>query len=323
MPKHPKGSRHNTTEYMKQKTILLPLLLFFLTATAKSPKSVIVVDTITYVYRSNDPDESSKSAQEHAIEYAKRALLEKCFGVNVSSVVEFITSEQNHKGEFITDETFYSKNSSITKGEWLETLAEEVRRKGHNGEYWEVEVFLKGKLRELRSNPVDLEVMSINHGNYKHNERGMQIGIPTTSFKHDDCLSVRFRTPISGYVSIFLRDDTKDVVNTLLPYENSDGFASEVKNNKEYLFLSADPMYPFSSPVVLQTEKEIEHNTLIVVFSQKRFHTSLSNQGEKTSEGYIPLPDVALPKFQKWLQALRGFDETVQVQEILLTIKNK
>ena len=307
---------------MKRKTILCVSLLVLGLFMEAKPRAVIV-DSITYVYQSNDPNESLRSAQEHAVENAKRALLEKCFGVNVSSVVEYMTAEQRQKGEFVTDESFYSKSSSIAKGEWIETLEEKVLRKGHDGEKWEIQVFLKGKLREINSNPVDLEVIPINHGNYKHNEKGMQTGIPTTSFKHDDCLSVRFRTPISGYVSIFFRDDTNDLVNTLLPYENSDGFATEVKNNQEYIFLSADPAYPLRSPVVLQTAKEIEHNTLIVVFSQKRFHTSLSNQGEKTAQGYIPLPDVELSKFQKWLHALRGFDETVQVHEIVVTINKK
>ena len=101
----------------------------------------------------------------------------------------------------------------------------------------------------------------------------------------------------------------------MIPYDNGDGNAREVKSNKDYLFLcTQDPAYPYQEETILTTSKSMEYNTLIVVFSQKKFHISLSNKGEF-------VPEVENSKFQKWLHGLRAYDTTAQVEEIVLTIK--
>lgn len=255
--------------------------------------------------------QSQLEARRTAIERARIQALADEFGTIVSQTNT--TTMHNTEGQTKTD--FNSFSASDVRGVWVEDTNEPEITMVYDQNQIVFHVKVCGKARELKSNPVELQIETINYGYHNGEEHPFRPGYETTQFKNNDFFGVRFKAPIDGYVAIFFRDDNNDIVYTQLPYEGSDGYAREVKSNKEYTFLNnQDPEFPPLPSAILTTDRKIETNTLVVVFSKRLFHMSLTNHGEF-------FPEMELPKFQKWLHSLRVHDETAQVEEIVITIK--
>jgi len=279
---------------MRHWYIIVVLCLSFLfsfaqkTATVCGERDYIVPETQTLV-----------EAKRTAITQARLKAIADEFGTMVTQTNT--TTMHSKNGEASTNFNSYSENE--VRGLWLsDTKEPEVEVRCQN-DMIVIHVSVCGKAREQKMAAVELLVKPLNNG------------FETTNFKHNDRFSVSFKSASSGYVAVFLRDDDNDIVNVMLPYENGNGTAREVKSNRDYLFLTTkDPDYPYDEETILTTQKEIENNTLIIVFSQKKFHVFLSNKGEF-------VPEVEASKFHKWLHNLRVYDTTVQVEETVLTIK--
>lgn len=238
-------------------------------------------------------------AKQAAITQARLKAIADEFGTIVSQTNTTAMHTSNGK----TNSSFNSFSENEVRGIWLSDTKEPEVEVKYRNDMMVIHAEVCGKVREQKREMVELQVKPLNNG------------FESTNFKNNDRFSVSFKSAASGYVAIFIRDDNNDIVNVMMPYENSDGNAREVKSNKEYLFLcTRDPEYPYDEETILTTSKSIENNTLIVVFSQKKFHISLSNMGEF-------VPEVENSKFQKWLHGLRVYDTTAQVEEIVLTIK--
>lgn len=238
-------------------------------------------------------------AKQTALTQARLKAIADEFGTIVTQTNT--TAMHNINGQ--TNSSFNSYSENEVRGIWIsDTKEPEVSVDFHNGM---MVIYTKvcGKIREQKQASVEMQVKPLNKG------------IESTLFRNNDRFSVSFKSAASGYVAIFLREDNIGVVNVMMPYDNGDGNAREVKSNKDYVFLTTkDPEYPYGEETILTTDKTVENNTLIVVFSQKKFHVSLTNKGEF-------VPSVENDKFKKWLHGLRVYDTTVQVEKIVLTIK--
>lgn len=159
-----------------------------------------------------------------------------------------------------------------------------------------------GKARELKTAEVELKMRVLNNG------------FEVDQFRSNDKVSVGFKSPVSGYVAIFFRDDNAGVISCMMPYENENGVAREVKSNKEYIFLSTDdPIYPYREQTILVTDKTIEIDTFILIFSKKAFSMPSSEIGKF-------VPELSVEDFQKWLRRNRINDETMQTIEKTIQI---
>ena len=238
-------------------------------------------------------------AKRTAITQARLKAIADEFGTIVSQTNTSAIHTKNGQ----TNSSFNSYSENEVRGIWISDIKEPYVNARYHNEVMVIHVEVCGKVREQKQSSVEVQVKSLNNG------------IESTTFKSNDRFSVGFKSASSGYVAIFIRDDTNAIINVMMPYDNGDGNAREVKSNKEYVFLCThDPEYPYAEETILTTNKSIENNTLIVVFSQKKFHISLSNKGEF-------VPEVENSKFQKWLHGLRVYDTTAQVEEIVLTIR--
>ena len=238
-------------------------------------------------------------AKQTAVTQARLKAIADEFGTIVSQTNTTTMHNSNGKSE----NSFNSFSENEVRGIWISDTKEPEVSVMYRNDMMVIHAKVCGQVREQKRETVELQVKPLNKG------------IESTLFKNNDRFSVSFKSAASGYVAIFIRDDNNDIVNVMMPYEDSDGDAREVKSNKEYIFLcTQDSEYPYTEETILTTSKSIENNTLIVVFSQKKFHISLSNKGEF-------VPEVENVKFQKWIHGLRVYDTTVQVEEIVLTIK--
>ncbi|MBQ9439190.1 MAG: hypothetical protein IJU35_01125 [Paludibacteraceae bacterium] len=238
-------------------------------------------------------------AKRNAIIQARLKAIANEFGTVVSQTNT--TAMHNRDGK--TNSSFNSYSENEVRGIWISDTNEPELTIKYRNEMTVIHVEVCGNIREQKRETVEVQIKPLNKG------------IESTLFKNNDRFSISFKSAANGYVAIFIRDDDNEIVNVMMPYEDSDGNAREVKSNKEYLFLcTKDPAYPYDEETILTTSKTIENNTLIIVFSQKKFHISLSNKGEF-------VPEVENSKFQKWLHGLRVYDTTAQVEETVLTIK--
>ncbi len=293
---------------MKKTFYLLFFILLQMSITLRAQRMVSVCGSTEYVVPETQTLVEAKRA---AVTRARVQALADEFGTIVTQTNTIAVHNTN--GE--TNSTFNSFGENNVRGIWIEDTKEPEIHVSYKNDMMIIRAKVCGKARELKSTPVELDIQTLSYGYYDGNENPIRKAYETTQFNNGDFFGVRFKAPIKGYVAIFIRDDNTETVYTQLPYVGSDGYAREIKANQSYVFLSnEDPAFPYKTTTILTTERKIENNTLIVIFSKNPFHLSLSNQGEW-------FPEIELPKFQKWIHSLRMHDESAQVEEIVLTIK--
>ena len=281
---------------------LLSLLLLF-PMLVISQRTVKVCGEVDYVVPEN---QSQAEAKRTAIARARTKAIADEFGTIVHQTTT--TAIHNSNGNNDVDINSFSENE--VRGIWVEDTQEPEISMSYRHNMLVIHASVCGKARELKHNKTELSIRVRNDGKTKE-------GVETNNFRNNDRISIAFQSPVKGYVALFIREENTGLVHIMMPYdtENADGYAREVKSNREYVFLnSQDPQYPYSTPTILTTDRSIENNTLIVVFSEQSFRLSLTHKGEF-------VPEVEDAKFRKWLHGLRVHDTTAQVEEIVLTIK--
>lgn len=241
---------------------------------------------------------SLAEAKAIAIERARLTAIANEFGTTVSQTNLATTHIENGT----TRNDFLSLGETEVKGDWLGDTKEPEIRPVYENNQLVIYASVCGKVRELKTAEVELRMQIMNNG------------IETEQFKNNDKVAIRFKSPVNGYVAIFVRDDNAGIVSCMLPYENENGKARVVKNSKEYIYLStADPIYPYQEETILVTNKKIEFNTFVLVFAEKEFAMPLSDMGEF-------VPELSIEHFQRWLRKNRINDKTMQTIEKTIQI---
>lgn len=273
----------------------ITVLFLFIVFVCYSQKTVNVCGEYRYVAPDNV---SPADAKRIALERARLEAMAKEFGTNVSQTNLSTTHIKN--GETETD--FLSMGGTEVKGDWLGDTQEPEINISYEQNSLAVTAKVCGKAREIVSSAVDLSIKVFCNG------------IESERFKNNDKLSVEFKTPVDGYLAVFLRDDNMGIVSCLMPYETENGKARAMKRNKTSILLSTkDPLYPYREETILVTSQEQEFNTLVFVFSEKEFAMPISDMGEF-------VPELSIEDFQKWLRKNRINDETMQTIEKTIQI---
>lgn len=251
-----------------------------------------------YVYHAPE-NITLEQARQTAVERARLDAIAKAFGTDVSQT-NLVTV--NTKGES-SETSFNSMGGTEVKGEWIaDTKAPEVSVSYESG-MLVVGVKVWGKIREKTKADYELSVQILCNG--RESEK----------FRNNDRLSVRFKSPVKGYLSIYLVDDNVHQAYCLLPYENEDGRARAIKNNETCILLSTeDPLYPYREETILTTDKTMEYDRLVFVFSKNQFAMPLTDMGDY-------LPELSTMDFEKWLQKNRVKDTEMTVVEKVVEIK--
>jgi hypothetical protein len=252
------------------------------------------VVTVSGEYRYVVPgDVPLNRAKQIAIDKARNAAIANEFG----QVVSQSTSTTIHTTEAKSSVQSNSYASTESRAIWLSDTAEPKVDISYENDVMVIIASVCGKVRELKTAEVELKMQILNNG------------IEADRFKSNDRVTVKLKSPVSGYVAIFFRDDNAGVISCMMPYENENGTAREVKSNKEYIYLSTeDPIYPYKEQTILVTDKTVEFDTFILVFSKKPFSMPASESG-------VFVPELSVENFQKWLRRNRINDETMQTIE--------
>lgn len=295
-------------EITLMKRIIL-VLLCALSLPLFAAKEKLTNVSITYDYLSNDRNESKAEAEIHAIEKAKRRALEKAFGVDVSSIVVSMDRENFEEGRLFSDEEFFSLGSTVAKGEWIETVTEKILSIYHDGDVWHVRVFVEGKAREKSGVPIDLQYAFINNSHDKQNR--------TTYYDNDD-IFLRFTSPVSGALCVYLIDNEKTAY-CLLPYMRSEKGYQDVRANRDYVFFSSDTDKE-ADEYVLTTQTAVEHNVLYVIFSPNKFTKARDRKGARNWRKQQVPRNLPYKDFIEWLAKVQTADKNMQVRTEVISI---
>lgn len=231
---------------------------------------------------------SQKEAEEKAIELAKIDALTNEFG-------QYVEQESNldlKNGRV----DFRSYGQTKVKGEWIRNLGEPkfayTDKKISNGlDRW-IECTIAGEARKATPKAdIDIEILACPDKK-----------CITDKFKNDQDIYLYVKSPISGYLSVFLDDGTN--VYRLLPYRSMEGQKSvKIVADKEYiLFSSAKNTFDQSADALqVYTEREVETNTIVVVFSENDYSKPRLNEEKIDNNNFIIPQSLDKAYFEKWL----------------------
>jgi hypothetical protein len=279
----------------------------------KEPKEIIVEGEFqSEVYDIETKDAAKKRVKEGAIVNA----LEKAFGVAVFQGNSLYVENKTNGNKTETKTGFNSIADTYVKGEVVEELSEkfteipfEKKKKGRKTEHGiEYKYEVKIKAREYIEPKAEFNAFPLFCID--------TLTCKTTSFKKDEDFYLFFKSPKSGYLSIFLDDNQNSSV--LLPYSEyrekfQQGFPIEA--NKEYIFFKNDKKYFNPATMIVdeftwETKENLEK--INIIFSTKPLELpDLNRSTAKELPKNLPSVD-----FNKWLIKLRKTSKTIELMKI-------
>lgn len=256
-----------------------------------------------------------EQAKQIALQRAKTDALAVAYGTIVSQ--NNVTTAKNENGE--SEINLYSLGGSEVKGEWLETIGEPEYQISYEKGMLVVKVSVCGKAREMISAGVDFIAKVLRNGTDERFE--------SENFKDGDALFLFFRSPVEGYLAVYLVDASYKVY-CLLPYRVVSDGKVLVKPNQEYLFFSqshAGTLFDTSAidEYILTCEKKIENNFLYIIFSPHSF-VKANDRSVEEQESRLLLPrELSFEDFQSWLTKNRMHDKEMRTEIKTLTITKK
>lgn len=251
-----------------------------------------------------------------AIELAKINALENEFGT-------YVEQQTNLTVESGTSD-FYIVGNTKVKGIWVRDIEkpkitddyrEEKGQYGTEKILW-ITCQVKGDVKPARPRPaIEYQVRNCKFPTCR-----------TTSFLSGEQLYLWFKSPVKGYLSVFIDDG--NMVYRLLPYSNvNDQSSYEVTGDENYLFFSPEShkgVNPADKPdeIELYTLKRSEYNTLILVFStDSYFKPGLYPERIDAAKNILP-KSITKSRFESWLSEHRAqFDDFFDLS-IPIEIKN-
>lgn len=297
---------------MNMRTAIVTIIMLIFSLPLLSQRIKTVEASYTYHAPENVTLEQAKVT---ALSRAQIQALADEFGTIVSQSND--TRIENKDGQSKVD--FLSIGNSEVKGEWIETIGEPRYQISYEGNMLVVTVKVKGKAREIVSASIDLHAHVLRNGTDNKFE--------SDYFRSGDDLYLSFRSPVSGYLAVYLTD-AEDQAYCLLPYRNQTDGIYTVNANQRYLFFNIKeaPQNERSmvDEYVMTCERESEHNQIYVIFSPKPFMKAVDRESlkEVTDDAIAGFPrELSSAEFRKWLAKARTHDQNMNVRMIPITIK--
>lgn len=253
-----------------------------------------------------------EEAQQKAVELAKINAIENEFGTYVEQQAT-LTVESG-----VSD--FYIVGSTKVKGIWvsetdrdfIEDYREEKGEYGTEKILW-ITCTIRGEVKQATPRPaIEYQVRNCTYPVCR-----------TTSFSSGEQLFLWFKSPVDGYLSVFIDDG--NMVYRLLPYStmvNANTFL--VTGDEGYLFFSKEATAGLQSgekpdEIELYTLRRKENNNLVLVFSTNPFFKPGLNKETVEADNYVTPRSLEKTKFEEWLSDYRAiFDD---FQDVVIPIE--
>ena len=263
--------------------------------------------SIVYEYTSNNPNETPEQARQNAIEKAKISAMEDAFGIDVSSV-NAILQQNRSDGKSSTD--VFSLQETSTRGEWIETTKQDILTEKFENGFWYIKVRLEGRARSYSSQKADIRFAFINNQHDRENR---------DQYLNGDDIFLRFSSPVSGSLCVYLIDEEQNVF-CLLPYMSTSIGCQHIEANKEYLFFS-NAEDRLADEYTLNTQKSVEQNALYVVFSPNMLTKAHDSQSGKNWQDEQLPRQLKYKDFMNWLAKNQTRDNDMIVKKEIITIR--
>lgn len=318
---------------MKKLIIILTLIIslpFLCLSQRKTKKTKIV--TIKGSWQIELLNTMSRAeAEEQVTNLAIINALENEFGkVVIQGNSTYV--KNNTDGEKIQSQTSFNMIANTTvAGEVVEVLEknfEDIESFDDNKtKRIDIKCTVKIKARKKIKTPIEFEAFPLGCTDKK---------CKTTEFKNYDDFYMYFKSPISGYLTIFL-DDSEESYR-LLPYQNTNSKyegGMPIKADKEYYLFSTDPKYNYDhnpdfeeDTYQLTTEGIKDLNRLFIIFSKSPLNKpslekniNKESLSDKTIEQGFSIPSsLSSEKFQKWLIKNNSIRNDMQIMPIDISI---
>jgi len=280
--------------------------------------------------------ESMTQAKEKALELAKINALENAFGTLVVQG-NTVYIENKKTGEKVeTKTTFKMIGNTAVKGEIIQVLKtnyketvrqEKIKRKKVDITYVDCEVTLEAK--EIIDSGIEVQTYALNT---------IELVKPVTDFYQGDDLFLYFRSPVNGYLAVYLDDGEQ--AQCLLPYRKMPAGLEEampIVADKEYIFFSDKPQFNYFTDdffvedtyeLVASSPKDI--NRIYVVFSKQLLNKPILNrdsnnklQVEFEKNNYELPRAINSDAFQEWLIKIQQIRNDINITNILIGIEKK
>lgn len=268
---------------------------------ADAQRTAKVTGKFQYIVTDND-NITLKEAKIKAIDLAKAEAIKNEFGTLVAS--DYISSASGTEDD---SSSFYViDTSSSLKGEWLgDEKTPEVSIETADGDLiFTAQVW--GTAREIVRANTELkwDVMKDFNGKRAKSDQ----------FNSGERFFLNFKSPIDGYVAVYLITGDDDTA-CLLPYRKDSSGRVMVKGGKEYTFFDK-AIDPAASYYKLSTNQMQEMNQLVVVFSPNPFTKDVT-----TSTNTNKITSLTQKDFAKWLLKNQRADKDMVVNRKWVTIK--
>lgn len=299
---------------MKRWLLILTVFSWVLSLSAQENScEKIVKGSYTYeIPKSMSYDQACQAA----LVKAQNDAIAEAFGLSIHENNDLFISNINGK----SDVNFVSTSEGIVKGVWLADEAAPVyERFLDNGRDW-VKVTVKGRVREIRSAGIDFETAPIRHMPDKE--------LATDVFKNNEDFFLYFKSPVNGYLTVFLFDLAANQVFCMLPYQDSGSGSYPISFGQEYYFFSPSHARPEDGTVdelvlTCAPEKPEEYNQLFIIFSPNKYGKVLSKNGQQQrADGLVIPSSLDYKDFNKWLMRCQQKDEEMEVRRIPIKITN-
>ena len=294
---------------------LLFHLLLFAAAIAAQAQRVQTVEGYSRIEQTDDM--TGTTARAKVIEQARFDAINAAFGSNISqNNVTFMRTE-NEKNTT----TFYMMGESDLRGTWIRDKEKpRVEKRVIDGiTLWEA--WVKGEAREVVRAPVEFQWQLL--------ANGLDERFQVNELHDGDAFYVRFRSPVNGYLMMFVADD-RGMVTCLLPEDGED--YCRVKANQWLLFHHNPYVKEEHWLAVLPKNRQEEYDQLYVVFSPNKLSPPNrdTNKDNSDLERYANMErkvkhisGLSFKHFHKYLGRLQRSDKEVQVEKMLVKISKR
>jgi hypothetical protein len=264
---------------------------------------------------------SKEEAMEKARGQAKINAIESAFGAYVERDADVDIEDGKTSFKII--------GHTLVRGDWLKTISEkfgEEKRKirgrqGKDDEVW-ISCRIAGQIRAIDHPETALEFIPLNCSDPV---------CRTYDFRDGEPFYLSFRTPVDGFLSIFITDESK-IVYRLLPYQKMlENYVNAVPvlTDIPYIFFLNEEghdyfpgfSYMMTDEIIMNTSQMQEFLDLFVVFSTTDFNKPLLEGEQELERSFVMPKSLNIEKFENWLADNRINDPAFLYKRITLTIK--
>lgn len=242
---------------------------------------------------------SSKTLSEALAECIRKAQMQAIkdrFGTNLSEDKKVNMSTIDG----VSSQSFFATLSENLKGRWLrETQTPSITVDYKDGALkFIAEVWGEGIEITKANTDVKWSVL---------NEKGQA----SNTFLSGERLFVNFRSPINGYVAVYILNESTAYCCLPFPEESS----HPVKGGQQYMWVGKeDTAHP---EIQLTTDYSLEAYDVVLLFSSKAFSKTDEQTGDSRTPSNLPSKN-----FKKWLQRIQLEDSEMVVREERIIVRN-